>query len=652
MGPDGDREPSGPGDSATGSARRVAEVLVVRVLPDVVRLNKALYYAVPDAWHADGRAGRLAVGSIVRITLRGRHQRGWVTGVGVDPPPGIELQPLTRLTGMGPPADVMNLAGWAARRWAGSEVHLLRAASPPRVVTRPAGARTLAGGGEGSRQSHRRGGGRQERSRLGAAVGDGSPPRYDGLVDLDADDGTDPRPHDGSPPGYDGLFDRSGSVTTLRCPPAESGAAVARAAARRGDSLIVVPTPADARRMAADLGSLGVRVALGSDDWAVAAAGATVVGTLTAVWLPMPRLAAVAVFDEHSPRLQSERAPTWHAREVAVERARRAGAPAVLVSPVPTLEALEAGELRTVGRTAERDGWPVVDVLDRRLEDPVRGGLFAEGLRDRLGRAGGRVAIVLNRKGRGRLLACRACGELARTTDGRLPMRLVDDELVAADGSERRPVVCARCGSTVMRNLRMGVARAREDLAALTGERVGELTADTDRVGGERIVVGTEAVLWRLQSAAAVVFLDFDQELLAPRQRASEQALALLAQGARLVGGRRGGGRLLVQTRQPDHPAVRAAVLADPSIVAGIERRRRQELGLPPYGAQARISGPGAEAFIGALREAVGVAVSIRGPRDGRFLLRAPSHEPLLDVLARTPRPAERLRVEVDPLRV
>ena len=83
-------------------------------------------------------------------------------------------------------------------------------------------------------------------------------------------------------------------------------------------------------------------------------------------------------------------------------------------------------------------------------------------------------------------------------------MRLIEDELVAADGSERRPVVCAQCGSTVLRNLRMGVTRAREELAALMGEPVGELTADSGRVGGERIVIGTEAVLWRIQSSAAV----------------------------------------------------------------------------------------------------------------------------------------------------
>ena len=598
--------------------------MVVRVLPDVVGLDKRLYYAVPDAWHADGRAGRLAVGSIVRIPLGGRRERGWVTAVDVKPPPGIELKPLAKLTGMGPPAEVVSLAGWAAWRWAGRTVHLLRAASPPRVVTRAAQTRRRYASSANPTQLH------------------------------------------------DELFDRPDAVTVLRCPPADDGWAVARAAVRRGDALIVMPGLSDARRLAADLRREGVQVALGFDarrtdeelrregvraplgfdDWAQAAAGATVVGTRTAVWMPMPRLAAIVVLDEHSKHLQSQQAPTWHARDVALERARRAGVPAVLASPVPTLEALEAGELTTLGRATEREGWPAVVVLDRRLDDPVRGGLFAEGLRDRLASAQGRVAVVLNRKGRARLLACKACGELARTSDGRVPMQLTDDELVAADGSERRPVVCAGCGSTVLRNLRMGVTRAREELAALVGEPVGELTADSDRFGDERIVIGTEAVLWRLPSVAAVAFLDFDQELLAPRQRASEQALALLARGARLAGGRRDGGWLVVQTRQPDHPVVQAAALADPSIVSAAEREQRRALALPPYGAQARVSGAGAETFIASLRDATDPAVSIRGPVGGHFLLRAPSHEPLLDLLAVTPRPPERLRVEVDPLRV
>ena len=72
-----------------------------------------------------------------------------------------------------------------------------------------------------------------------------------------------------------------------------------------------------------------------------------------------------------------------------------------------------------------------------------------------------------------------------------------------------------------------------------------------------------------------VAFLDLDQELLAPRYRAAEEALALLVRAARLVGGRAGGGRLLLQTRLPDHEVVQAALLADPARVAAAEADRR-----------------------------------------------------------------------------
>ena len=234
-------------------------------------------------------------------------------------------------------------------------------------------------------------------------------------------------------------------------------------------------------------------------------------------------------------------------------------------------------------------------------------------------------------------------------------MRLIDDELVAADGSERRPVVCAQCGSTVLRNLRMGVTRAREDLASLTGEPVGELTADSGpgRCREDRIAIGTEAVLWRHpgrppRSCSWTSTRNCWRPGSGPRNRRWRCWPGPPGWWADAEDE----GRLVIQTRQPDHPVVRAAVRADPSIVAAVEREHRRELGLPPFGAQARVSGPGAEAYISALREGAAAAVSIRGPLDGQYLLRATTHQPLLDLLAGTPRPAQRLRVEVDPLRV
>jgi primosomal protein N' (replication factor Y) len=162
--------------------------------------------------------------------------------------------------------------------------------------------------------------------------------------------------------------------------------------------------------------------------------------------------------------------------------------------------------------------------------------------------------------------------------------------------------------------------------------------------------VGTEAALHQLDAADVVAFLDLDQELLAPRYRAAEEALALLVRAARLVGGRGGGGRLLLQTRIPQHEVVQAALLADPGRVATAEADRRRELAYPPATAMAVVSGPSAAAWVEAFGHPTGVEVL--GPADGRWLLRAPDHDTLCGAMAGVPRPPGRLRLEVDPLRI
>ncbi|MGH9181568.1 MAG: hypothetical protein ACRDY5_07630, partial [Acidimicrobiales bacterium] len=202
-----------------------------------------------------------------------------------------------------------------------------------------------------------------------------------------------------------------------------------------------------------------------------------------------------------------------------------------------------------------------------------------------------------------------------------------------------------------LRTLRVGIARAREELAALAGTEVGEVAADTEEMADHRVLVGTEALLHRLPPrwvGGAVAFLDFDQDLLAPRLRAGEQALALLARAARAVGSRDGGGRVLVQTRLPGHEVLAAAVHADPGRYATPEAARRVALGMPPAAALALLSGEAAPVFAAALP----ASVEVLGPDAGRFLVRAPDHERLTAALAATARPPGRLRLEVDPARV
>jgi primosomal protein N' (replication factor Y) len=541
------------------------------------------------------------VGSLVRVPLHGRRVGGWIAALGVEPPEGVTLRPIAKITGWGPAPELLELASWAAWRWAGRTPHFLRTASPPGAVQ-----------------------------------------------------GLPPAPVAGPVPTVPGdrligeAFGRARAV--LRLPPASDGYGLVVAAAERGPTLVVSPAHATAQVLASRLRRAGVSVALLPREWALAAAGVqVVVGARAAAWAPVPDLAAVLVLDEHEEVHQEEASPTWHARDVAAERARRAGVPCVMTSACPSLEALRWGDLLTLDRAGERAGWPVVDVVDRGREDPRRVDLYSPKLVE-LVRSGRRVVCVLNRKGRARLLACAACGELARCERCGLTVEQVGDELRCRACAAVRPAVCASCSGSKLKTRRLGTTRAREDLERLAGVPVGEVTGETGVLPEARVLVGTEAVLRRVDHADAVAFLDLDAELLAPRYRAAEQALALVARAARIVGGKAGGGRLLLQTRLPRHEVVLAALHADPARVAAAEATRREPLGWPPYSAMAHVSGAPAAEYVEGLRGTPGVQVL--GPAEGTFLVRAPDHQQLCDALAATPRPPGRLRVAVDPLRV
>lgn len=589
---------------------------VVRVVPDVAGLAKTFDYLLP-ARHDEA----VEVGTIVRVDLHGRRVRAWVVAVDVEPPPGVQLKPIARVTGVGPPAELVLLSTWAAWRWAGRRRSLLVAASPPGRVTglpSPDGPRPSPGGPRPSTIT----------VPAGATV--------DAALGL-------PR-------------------AVLRLPPAADRYALVVAAlgalATDRDALVLCPSVDQARTLAARLRRSRLPVACvaheqpgtaAASEWARAAAGScTVVGARAGAWAPVPRLGRVVVLDEHDDSYQEESSPTWHARDVAVERARRAQAPVVLVSPCPTLEALRWGTLVEPGRGEERRGWPALELVDRREEDPAAG-LLTEPLAALL-RRGGRVVCVVNRTGRSRLSACDRCREIIACTECSGAMiQPAEGGLRCTRCGAERPVVCAACGTTRVRVLRPGVSRLREELAALIGEPVDEVTAtSTGPAPTTRVVIGTEAALHRVARADAVAFLDIDQELLAPRERAREQALALLARAARLVRGREEHGRVLVQTRRPDDVVLQAALHADPDRVRRVEEEVRRTLGLAPYRAVALVSGAVAPAFVAALGHPPGVEVQGGA---GTWRLRADDHDVLCDALAALPRPPGRLRLEVDPRR-
>jgi primosomal protein N' (replication factor Y) len=528
----------------------------------------------------------------VRVPLHGRRVGGWVVALGAPDPavPADRLVPLAKVSSVGPPADVVELAHWAANRWGAPRIRpFLVAGNPPAMVPGvPSIRRTVP-----------------VRTPVESGVRRITPL-------------TDPLP-------------------------------MVEEIARCGPCLVVHPVPAATRAIANRLRRTGLTVALLPEGWAQAAAGVdVVVGTRTAVWGPCPDLHSIVVLDEHDEALQDERTPTWHARDVAIERARRANAACVLISPCPTMAALQWAGDRVQRPSASEAvaGWPFVEIVDRTDEDPWKRSLVSSPLIAQLRVPGRRVVCVLNTAGRARLLACRSCKSLQRCERCEAAVGQDDRGLLVCHrcGTER-PVVCQHCGSGAMALVKPGVSRLREELEAAANRPVVAVTGDSGDLPEADVYVGTEAVLHRVRNIDVVAFLDFDAELLAPRYRATEHALALLVRAGRLVGNRERGGRVMVQTFVPDHSLLKAVQLADPARVVPEELARRELLGLPPFRALGLVEGADAVEF--ATATGLEFAVTPKGA-----MVRADTWTQLGSALAATPRPkGSRLRVAVDPPR-
>lgn len=625
----------------------------VQVLVDEPAIDREFTYLLPPEL-ASGRVP-VRVGTIVRVVLNRRRLRGWVTELDAPVPADLELASISSVVGVGPPPHVVDLAKWAAWRWAGTRAHFLRTASPDRVVKGLPASRPV------------------------------NLPKI--LSDEPADTPEWVSDAFGAGSAGDAVSRRADGdrlPTVVRLGPCADEVPLVLEALRRGRALVLVPTVAWAARLSGRLREAGVTTALAPRDWAGAAAAHVTVGTRSAAWAPCESLDTVIVFDEHDEAYQEESAPTWNARDVAVERARRDGARCLLVGPMPSPDALVLGGRAAPGpdadprpdadghadpdscagaiavaastviaaaRSDEREAWPRVQIADRRQDDPTTGEWCGEALGELL-RGDGTVVCVLNRTGRARLAYCASCGELATSRQSGRPLRLEKRQFVDTDSGEVRPAVCESCGATRFRRARVGVKGVAEEMERLARRPVIQVIGGEAPVARGALYIGTEAVLHRVQSADAVAFVDFDQELTAPRYRAGEEAFALLVRAARLVGPRSGGGTVLVQTRLGAHPVLGAAVRADPSDWLRAEAERRSAMRQPPASTWALVSGAAAPGYVDNLSAGLHAgALDIAGPADGTWRIRSGDRGLLLDALAAAERPSGRLRVAVDPLR-
>lgn len=583
---------------AEGSAQALTSA--VRVVPDVSGIDKTFDYAVPD------RFGNVAVGSIVRVELNGRRVDAWVTAhPEVVESGSYQLKDIIDVLSVGPSSDVVGLAEWCAHRFAGPLRGLLAIASPPRRV----------------------------KSLRFSPTTDHSSKRTT-LFEVDA------------------LVSKGGGVVVW--PAGRPVRPVLESALTLGRTLVVCPGVAQARTIATALRREGFTVASMPDDWQRAAEGVdVVVGARSATWAPCPDLAAVVVLDEHDERLQDERSPTWHARDVAIERAQRVSAPCFIVSPIPTVAAIHwAGPSRTVVGEPIAGDWPRIIVTDPFTalgasdDDAPRTGLVSSELVAHLRDPNKVVACILNVKGRAKLLVCKSCREIARCEKCEAAMSMEDVLRCPACGHSR-PVVCTRCGAAAMSMLRRGVSRMREELEAAAGRPVREVTAESEGPGNAAsgVYIGTEALLHRLDSADVVAFLDFDNEVCAPTYRAGEHAWNLLVLASRLLRGAKDP-LILLQVNDATNATLARFASPDPMAVVEAETATRRALGLPPFVSMARVeASDAARSILGAAP--LGIDLAQLG--DGRWLVRGADESLFTDFCAELRR--AQARVYVDPQR-
>jgi primosomal protein N' (replication factor Y) (superfamily II helicase) len=344
-----------------------------------------------------------------------------------------------------------------------------------------------------------------------------------------------------------------------------------------------------------------------------------VVGTRSGVFAPVQNLGLVIVDEEHDASYKQQEAPRYHGRDVALVRAKDAGAVAVLGSATPSVETRYNSEhgkysmLRLPERIAQRP-LPEVQVLDMRVEflETRRQATFSrkllEEMRQRLAQ-GEQTILLLNRRGFSSFMVCRACGERLQCANCAVVLthHKRDRRMLChyCGYAEKVPTECPKCGSDYIQFLGTGSERvedelhqhlpiariARLDRDAASGKGAVEQILDSFRNGDLDILVGTQMIAkgHDIPNVTLVGVVLADIGLSMPDFRAAERSFQLLTQAAGRAGRGTAAGRVVIQTLNPDHYAVRFAAQHDYDGFYKKEMEFRKWLRYPPFAALANV---------------------------------------------------------------
>ncbi len=360
-----------------------------------------------------------------------------------------------------------------------------------------------------------------------------------------------------------------------------------------------------------------------------------VVGARSAVFAPTPNLGLIVIDEEHESSFKQDTAPRYHARDVAWQRAVGERIPLVLGSATPSLESWYRAEqkeftLTSLPRRVSDRSMPdvvTIDLRDRAQSRGGRGGIsrplhqaMTAALHDH-----GQVILFLNRRGFSTHIQCPACGFVLQCPhcDLSLTFHRQQNQTLChyCDYHASPPTNCPDCKSHAIRYGGLGTQKLEDEVRARFPKHAcARMDTDSMRARGSHqrvldafgrgeidILLGTQMIAKGLDfpNVTLVGVINADTALHLPDFRAGERTFQLVAQVAGRTGRGDKGGRVIVQTLSPDHPAIKAAVRHDFPAFAKQELIVRRTLHYPPYGAMVRlvIRGPLEETTRGVAEE-------------------------------------------------
>jgi primosomal protein N' (replication factor Y) len=343
-----------------------------------------------------------------------------------------------------------------------------------------------------------------------------------------------------------------------------------------------------------------------------------VVGARSAVFAPARKLGLVIVDEEHEGTFKQESTPRYHGRDVAVMRAMLENVPIILGSATPSLESWHNAQrgqytlLDMPTRVMERP-LPQVGLIDLRHDGPKNrqqaiSPTLEQAMRDALS-AGGQVMLMLNRRGYSTHVHCPGCGFVAtcQNCDLALTYHRVRTALVCHYCAFEQPPLdrCPMCKAAAVRYQGLGTEKLQSEIESkFPGRVVQRMDSDTmQRPGSHQrvldafrgglihILMGTQMIAKGLDfpNVTLVGVVNADVGLHLPDFRAAERTFQLLAQVAGRTGRGPKGGRVLVQTYTPDHPAIALAAKHDFASFARLEQDFRHQHHYPPFQRLARL---------------------------------------------------------------